>query len=73
MIGGEKMGNASLGVRMVTYRARHRLSMRNFAEIIDERLDTIYKVENGIHKPHKANEIRLTEKMDKLEAEEKRG
>ena len=38
---------------------------------MDEDLMTIYRIENGIHKPHKINEIRLTEKMDKLEAEER--
>ena len=65
------MGNTSLGVRMLTYRARHRMSMRKFCELIDENLMTIYRIENGIHKPHKINEIRLTEKMDKLEAEER--
>ena len=64
------MSKSSLGVRMITYRARHRLSQRAFAELIGETLATIYRVENNIHKPHKINEIRLTEKMDKLEAEE---
>lgn len=66
------MSKTSLGVRMITYRAKHRLSMREFAELIDEQLNTIYRIENGVHKPHKANEIRLIEKMDKLEAAEKR-
>ena len=65
------MGNTSLGVRMITYRARHRLSQRAFAELMGETLATIYRVENNIHKPHKINEIRLSEKMDKLEAEER--
>lgn len=65
------MGNTSLGVRMITYRARHRLSQRKLADLIGENLMTIYRTENGICKPHKATEIRLTEKMDKLEAEER--
>lgn len=65
------MGNTSLGVRMITYRARHRISQTKLAELMDEDLMTIYRIENGKHKPHKINEIRLTEKMDKLEAEEK--
>lgn len=64
------MGKANLGVRMLTYRARHRLSQRAFADLIGETLATVFRIENGIHKPHKINEIRLTEKMDKLEAEE---
>jgi DNA-binding XRE family transcriptional regulator len=65
------MGNTSLGVRMLTYRARHRISQTKLAELMDEELMTIYRIENGKHKPHKVNEIRLTEKMDKLEAEER--
>lgn len=64
------MSKANLGVRMLTYRARHRLSQRKLADLIGENLMTIYRIENGKHKPHKVNEIRLTEKMDKLEAEE---
>ena len=64
------MSKSSLGVRMLTYRARHRISQTKLAELMDEDLMTIYRIENGIHKPHKINEIRLTEKMDKLEAEE---
>ena len=65
------MSKANLGVRMLTYRARHRLSQRAFANLIGENLATVFRIENGIHKPHKINEIRLTEKMDKLEAEER--
>jgi transcriptional regulator with XRE-family HTH domain len=65
------MSKSSLGVRMITYRARHRLSQRAFADLIGETLATVFRIENGIHKPHKINEIRLTEKMDKLEAEER--
>ena len=65
------MSKANLGIRMLTYRARHRLSQRAFANLIGENLATVFRIENGIHKPHKINEIRLTEKMDKLEAEER--
>ena len=65
------MGKANLGVRMLTYRARHRLSQRKLADRIGENLMTIYRTENGVCKPHKVTEIRLTEKMDKLEAEER--
>lgn len=64
------MGKSSLGVRMLTYRARHRLSQRKLADLIGENLMTIYRTENGICKHHKTTEIRLTEKMDELEAEE---
>lgn len=60
----------NLALRMLSYRARNRISQRKLAELMDEDLMTIYRIENGKHKPHKINEIRLTEKMDKLEAEE---
>lgn len=66
------MSKSSLGVRMLMYRARHRISQGKLAELMDEDIMTIYRIENGKHKPHKINEIRLTEKMDKLEAEEKK-
>lgn len=61
----------NLALRMLSYRARNRLSQRKLAELMDEDLMVIYRVENSKHKPHKVNEIRLTEKMDKLEAEER--
>ena len=63
----------NLALRMLSYRARNRLSQRKLAELMDEDLMVIYRVENSKHKPHKANEIRLTEKMDKLEAKERDG
>ena len=66
------MGVTNLGVRMISYRARHRMSMRVFCDLINENLMTVYRIEKGIHKPHRINEIRLTEKMDKLEAEERK-
>ena len=61
----------NLALRMLSYRARNRLSQGKLAERMDEDLMTIYRIENGKHKPHKINEIRLTEKMDKLEEEER--
>ena len=61
----------TLGERMLHYRARNRISQSKLAELMDEDLMTIYRIENGIHKPHKINEIRLTQKMDKIEAEER--
>lgn len=66
------MSKSSLGVRMISYRARNRLSVRAFAELIGEYHNTIYRIEKNICKPHQINEIRLSEKMDKLEAEEER-
>lgn len=62
----------NLALRMLSYRARNRVSQRKLAEIMGESLMTIYRIESGVHKPHKVNEIRLSEKMDKLEAKEGR-
>lgn len=62
----------TLGERMLHYRARHRMSQRKLADLLGEKhVNTIHRIESGQHKPHKINEIRLTEKMDKLEAEER--
>ena len=62
----------NLALRMLYYRARHKLSQRKLAELMNENLMTIYHIESGVHKPHKVNEIRLSEKMDELEAKEGR-
>lgn len=62
----------TLGERMLQYRARHKISQRKLAELLGEKhINTIHRIECGKHKPHKINEIRLTEKMDKLEEEER--
>lgn len=62
----------TLGERMLQYRARQKISQRQLAELLGEKhINTIHRIECGKHKPHKANEIRLTERMDKLEAEER--
>lgn len=62
----------NLALRMLSYRARNRVSQRKLAEIMGESLMTIYRIERGVHKPHKVNEMRLSEKMDELEAKEGR-
>ena len=60
----------TLGERMLQYRATKRISRFELANRLGEHINTIYRVENGIHKPHKVNELRLTQKMDKLEEKE---
>ncbi len=62
----------NLALRMLSYRARNRLSQRALANLMDEHLMTIYRVESGVHKPHKINEMRLSEKLAKLEEAEER-
>lgn len=62
----------TLGERMLQYRARHKISQKKLAELLGEKhINTIHRIECGKHKPHKANEIRLTERMYELEAEER--
>ena len=62
----------TLGERMLQYRAKHKISQRQLTELLGEKhINTIHRIECNKHKPHKINEIRLTEKMDKLEEEER--
>ena len=62
----------TLGERMLQYRAGHKISQKKLADLLGEKhINTIHRIECGKHKPHKINEIRLTEKMSKLEAEER--
>ena len=63
----------TLGERMLQYRAKHKISQRQLAELLGEKyINTIHRIEYNKHKLHKINEIRLTEKMDKLEEEERK-
>lgn len=62
----------TLGERMLNYRARHRLSQRQLAELLGEKhITSICRIEKNICKPHKSREIRLSQLMDKLETEER--
>lgn len=62
----------TLGERMLQYRARHKISQKKLAELLGEKhINTIHRIECGKHKPHKANEIRMSAKMSELEAEER--
>ena len=59
----------TLGERMVSYRAEHKLSQRQLGEIIDESLNTIFRCERGDNM-HFANKIRIEKKMNYLEEKE---
>ena len=52
---------------MLNYRATHNLSRRELAELMGEKKHIIDWCETGIHKPHLAKQIRLENKMKKLE------
>ena len=56
-----------VGKRMLNYRATHNLSRRELAELMGEKKHVIDWCETGIHKPHLAKQIRLENKMKKLE------
>lgn len=56
----------TIGERMLVYRAKHGLTQRQFAELLGEHANTIYKVENGVQL-HRVNEIRIELKLTELE------
>jgi DNA-binding XRE family transcriptional regulator len=64
--GGEEM---TLGERMLSYRAEHKLSQRQLGEIIGESINTIHRCERGDNM-HLANSMRLEKKMSFLEEKE---
>lgn len=59
--------NMTLGERMLEYRAKHKLTQKQLANLLDENPNTIFKCENDKHKLHKVNEVRLHLKMRNLE------
>ena len=59
----------TLGERMLSYRAEHKLSMRQLGEIIGESINTIHRCERGDNM-HLANSKRLDKKMSCLEEQE---
>ena len=44
---------------MINYRARHRISMRAFAEKCGVSLQTIYSIENGLQTPSRVTEAKI--------------
>ena len=62
--------NMTLGERMLEYRAKHGLTQKQLADLIEENSNTIFKCENNKHKLHKVNELRLHLKMKELEEKE---
>lgn len=61
-----------LGERLLRFRARNNLSQRQLAKLLDENLGSIFRIEKGIVKPHKAHEISIIMKLDELEEKEGR-
>ena len=60
----------TLGERMLQYRAKHNLSQRRLADLLGTNTTAIFRWESNKNKPHKANELRLLNKMKELEEKE---
>jgi transcriptional regulator with XRE-family HTH domain len=56
-----------LSERVISYRAKHRLTQRKFADKINEPASMIFRIEKNDKNHHKATIVRLTAKMDELE------
>lgn len=63
------MERTELGKRILRYRAKHRLTQKQMAEVLGVGKHVVFNCENAVHKPHAANQIMLEEKMDELEEE----
>lgn len=57
----------TLGERMLNYRAKHDLTQIELADILQISPMAVWRCESGKFKMHKANELRLNQKMTKLE------
>lgn len=60
----------TLGERMLNYRARNNLTQTELAEKLKISLTAVYRCESGKFKMHKVNELRISQKMSKLEGKE---
>ena len=56
-----------LGERMLIYRANHDLTQTELANLLGTYSDMIYRIENGKYNTRKTTEIRLSQKLTKLE------
>lgn len=57
----------TLGERMLNYRAMHKLTQAELADILEINPMAVYRCESGKFKMHKANELRISKKLEKLE------
>ena len=56
-----------LGERMLNYRAKHDLTQTQLAELLGTYCDMVCRIENGKYNTRKTTEIRLSQKLTKLE------
>ena len=52
---------------MLNYRAMHKLTQAELAGILEINPMAVYRCESGKFKMHKANELRISKKLEKLE------
>ena len=57
----------TLGERMLNYRAMHKLTQAELADILEINPMAVYRCESGKFKMHKANKLRISKKLEKLE------
>ena len=60
----------TLSERMLRYRATHKLTQKQLADLLCEQAHVIFRCENNKNVMHKANELRVSLKMDELERKE---
>lgn len=53
------MENKTIGDEILDFRARHRISQREFASRAGVTLQTVYSIENGLQKPTKVTERKI--------------
>ena len=49
----------TIGEEMLDFRARHKISMREFAARAGVTLQTVYAIENGLQKPTRTTERKI--------------
>ena len=53
--------------KMIEYRAKHRMSQKEFAERVGVSLQTINSIENGIQNPSKITKVKICLVIDEKE------
>lgn len=57
----------TLGERMLHYRALHGINQTELARLLGTYLGNISRIERGTCRPHKVNELKLSERLRELE------
>lgn len=60
----------TLGERIFNYRVTHNIAQRTMDKLLNEPVNTTYRIESGKHNPIKIRQARISRKMDELESED---